>query len=77
MAEFEVGGGADYTGADWPIAWYNRNLRIFCNLLRLRTASSDRILLIVGAGHLPLLLQMAQSAPEFESLPALTVLGQR
>lgn len=77
VAEFEVGGGADYTGADWRTAWYNRNLRIFSNLLRLRTASSDRILLIVGAGHLPLLLQLAQSAPEFESVPVLTVLNHR
>ncbi len=77
VAEFEVGGGADFTGADWRTAWYNRNLRIFSNLLRVRTANSDRILLIIGAGHVPLLLQMAQNAPEFESVPALTVLGRR
>ena len=32
---------------------------------------------IIGAGHVPLLLQMAQNAPEFESVPALTVLGRR
>lgn len=78
VAEFEVGGagGTYYTGADWRTGWYNRNLRIFSNLLRLRTANSDRILLIIGAGHVPLLLQLAQNAPEFESVPVLTVLAQ-
>jgi len=74
VAEFEVGGGADYTGADTRTAWYNRNLRIFSNLLRVRTAHSDRILLIIGGGHVPLLLQMAQNAPEFELVPVLSVL---
>ena len=74
VAEFEVGGATDYTGADTRTAWYNRNLRIFSNLLRLRTSSSDRILLIIGAGHLPILLFLAQNAPEFESVPSLTVL---
>lgn len=77
VAEFEVGDGTDYTGADWRTAWYNRNLRIFSNLLRVRTASSDRILLIIGAGHLPILLQLAQNAPEFEAVPVLTVLNRR
>jgi len=75
VAQFEVGGGGDYTGPDWRTGWYNRNLRIFSNLLRLRTQSADRILVIIGAGHVPLLLQMAQSAPEFDSVPALSVLG--
>ena len=74
VAEFEVGGGTDYTGADWRTAWYNRNLRIFSNLLRVRTSNSDRILLIIGAGHLPILLQLAESAPEFEAVPVLSVL---
>ena len=77
VAEFEVGGGTDYTGADTRTAWYNRNLRIFSNVLRIRTANSDRILLIIGGGHVPLLLQMAQNAPEFELVPALSVLKQR
>jgi hypothetical protein len=76
VAEFEVGGGGDYTGADWRTAWYNRNLRIFSNLSRVRTTKSDRILLIIGAGHLPLLLQLAQNALGFESVPVLTVLNQ-
>ena len=77
MAQFEVGGAGDYMGADWRTGWYNRNLRIFSNLLRVRTSRADRILVIMGAGHIPLLLQMAQNAPEFELVPALSVLGQR
>jgi hypothetical protein len=35
---------------------------------------SDRILVIIGAVHVPLLLQMAQTAPEIESIPVLSVL---
>lgn len=77
VAQFEVGGGGDYTGADWRTGWYNRNLRIFSNLLRLRSSSSDRILVIIGAGHVPLLLQMAQTAPEIESIPVLSVLNPK
>ncbi len=75
MAQFEVGGGGDYTGADWRTGWYNRNLRIFSNLLRVRKSNSDRILLIIGAGHIPLLLQMAENAPEFGSVSVSSVLS--
>ncbi len=78
VAEFEVGGGAgDYTGADTRTAWYNRNLRIFSNLLRLRASNSDRVLLVIGSGHVPLLHFMAQNAPEFELVSAHTVLRKR
>ena len=68
---------SNYTGADWRTGWYNRNLRIFSNLLRLRRSSSDRILVIIGAGHVLLLLQMAQTAPEIESIPVLSVLSPK
>lgn len=77
VAQFEVGGAGDYTGADWRTAWYSRNLRIFSNVLRVRTSSADRILVIMGAGHTPLLLQMAENAPEFDSVSVLSFLGQR
>ncbi len=75
VAEFEVGGGGDYTGADSKTGWYNRNLRIFSNIERVRAASSDRILVIIGAGHVPILQHLAENAPEYELIPCLDVLG--
>jgi len=75
VAEFEVGGQGDYTGADSKTAWYNRNLRIFSNIERVRTASSDRILVIIGAGHIPILQHLAENAPEYELISCLDVLG--
>ena len=75
VAEFEVGGRGDYTGADSKTAWYNRNLRIFSNIERVRTASSDRILVIIGAGHIPILEHLAENAPEYELISCLDVLG--
>jgi hypothetical protein len=60
----EVGGRGDYSGADMRSAWYNRNLRIFSNLLRLQSEREERILVIIGAGHAPLLRHFIENAPE-------------
>jgi hypothetical protein len=60
----EVGGRGDYSGADMRSAWYNRNLRMFTNLLRMQSDREERILLIVGAGHAPLLRHFIENAPE-------------
>jgi hypothetical protein len=60
----EVGGQGDYSGADMRSAWYNRNLRIFTNLLRMQSDREERILVIIGAGHAPLLRHFIENAPE-------------
>jgi hypothetical protein len=52
-----IGEQEDYVGMDWLIWWYQRNLIMFSNLARIATASDDRILLIVGAGHVQILSQ--------------------
>ena len=65
VSDFTVGNGEDYLGPDGATAWYNRNLRIFNNLQRITESPSDRILLIVGAGHLPILRFLAQASPEY------------
>lgn len=46
--------------------WYNRNLRIFNNILRTKPASSDRIIVLFGNGHIPILKHCFESSPEFE-----------
>ncbi len=64
---FAVGDGTVFPGPDGFVSfWYNRNLRIFSNLLRLVENKDERILLIIGHGHLPILRHAALSAPQIE-----------
>lgn len=64
---FHVGRGDNYTGADNVTGWwYNRNLRIFENVMRLVDSPRERVFVLVGAGHLPILLHAAESSPEVE-----------
>lgn len=46
--------------------WVNRNLRIFNKVLLTKPSSDDRILMLFGAGHVPLLKQCFESSPDFE-----------
>ena len=63
---FKVGMGNEYPGVDWVTAWYNRNLRIFANLQRITKSQDERILLIIGSGHLPILRHCVLASPEYE-----------
>ncbi|HEV8362762.1 MAG TPA: DUF5694 domain-containing protein [Gemmatimonadaceae bacterium] len=65
VGSFKLGPNADYLGVDDATQWYNRNLRIFSNLQHMTSGPSERIILIIGAGHLPILRFLAQSAPEY------------
>lgn len=71
VGQFKAGSGFTeendgYFGPDSATGWYNRNLRTFRNLQRLTESTDERILLIIGAGHLPILRFLAQSSPEYE-----------
>lgn len=46
--------------------WYSRNLRIFNNILSTRPTQEDRIVVLFGNGHAPILRQCFESSPEFE-----------
>ncbi|SOC43895.1 DUF5694 domain-containing protein [Ureibacillus acetophenoni] len=52
-----IGEGTDYVGIDWLRWWYQRNLIIYHNLLKLIDKTDERILLIIGTGHLYLVRQ--------------------
>ena len=53
-----IGLGDQYPGANWvTYMWYARNLKIFVNLTRVTESADDRILLIIGAGHVFLVQQ--------------------
>ncbi len=67
VGRFRVGGGEDYAGADaFPTAWYNRNLRIFSNILRASGPARERLVVLIGVGHVPILRHLAESSPEIE-----------
>lgn len=50
-----------YPGIEWVQGWYGRNMRIFVNLTRI-TKPGDRILVIYGQGHIPLLTQFVRDS---------------
>jgi hypothetical protein len=47
----------EYAGSDLLAAWYQRNIRIYRNIVALIDSPNDRILVIYGAGHLGWLRQ--------------------
>lgn len=53
--------------------WYNRNLRIYSNLLRLMEPG-DRLLLLIGAGHVPIIRHAADASPEIDLIEVSEVL---
>lgn len=62
---FKIGAGDAYPGPDRITAWFNRNLRIFANLQRITERPDERILLVIGAGHVPILRHCVQASPEY------------
>lgn len=65
VGTFKAGTGDEYPGADVKTAWYNRNLRIFANIQRITSAANERILVVIGAGHLPILRHCVDASPEY------------
>jgi hypothetical protein len=57
--------GANYQGADMVNTWYHRNLRIFSNFHKISDSPTDRIFVVYGAGHIPLLQRFAEDSPYF------------
>jgi Family of unknown function (DUF5694) len=56
-ATVPYGDPLDYAGPDLLAAWYQRNIRIYNNIVKLIESPNDRILVIYGAGHLGWLRQ--------------------
>lgn len=69
-----IGAGAHYVGIEWVKGWYERNLKIYANLARI-TAPGDRILVIYGAGHIPLLTQFTRDSGLYTLEPVERYLG--
>lgn len=57
----------DGQGADkLSIWWYNRNLRIFSNIINITESPSDRIMVIIGNGHAAILRQLFEASPQYQ-----------
>jgi hypothetical protein len=52
-----VGVGDGYLGADLLAKWYERNIRMFANLTAV-IEPGDRVLVVVGSGHAPILREL-------------------
>lgn len=46
--------------------WYNRNARIFANIINLTESPDDRILVIFGNGHAAILRQFFEASPQYD-----------
>ena len=62
----QIGIDTQYPGAHWVIHnWYARNFKIFVNLTRIAESADDRILLIIGAGHVFLVQQFLEDSGDY------------
>jgi hypothetical protein len=57
FAYVPLGDPYDSAGPDLLAAWYQRNIRIYSNIVKLIDSPNDKILVIYGAGHLGWLRQ--------------------
>jgi hypothetical protein len=55
----------DWAGADLVSDWFRRNMRIYSNVVQLFDSPDERVLVIVGAGHLGWLRGPFDSNPNF------------
>jgi len=56
--------GDDFAGPALLGTWYERNVRIFANLTRTAEAG-DRVLIVYGMGHVPILKHLLESSAVF------------
>ena len=61
----QIGDADHYVGLDWLLGWYERNLKIFVNLTRITESDDDRILLMIGAGHVFLVQQYLEDSGNY------------
>ena len=57
------GDPGDSAGADLLAAWYQRNIRIYQNIVKLIESPNERVLVVYGSGHLGWLRQNVSNDP--------------
>ena len=63
LAALRVGADTSYPGATVAARWYERNLKITSNILRVIDSPADRVLVIMGAAHAPILRELLERVP--------------
>ena len=69
-------------GENYPIAdgfvsrWYNRNIRIYGNIRALPTEPGERVLVVIGAGHVPILKHLIENSGALSFVEVSDVLGE-
>lgn len=64
-----------YAGALKLRPWYDRNMRILQNVFRSMEATDERVLLLIGHGHLRVLKQIMEMTPQLCPVSAVPYLG--
>jgi hypothetical protein len=64
LLEPDTDEAALYAKSDLLTNWYKRNIRMMTNVARI-SSPGDRVLLIVGSGHLGILRDFAAASPGF------------
>lgn len=59
------GEGDNYAGPDALGRWYRRNLRMVHNIWRAVTTDTERVLFVVGSGHVHVLRHLLTEFPQF------------
>lgn len=71
---FYVGIDDNFVGADQAALFYQRNMRIFSNLNRIKMTVDDRVLIIMGSAHTAMLREFINRSPKFEMVNTLDYL---
>tara|TARA_R110002051_G_scaffold13808_1_gene45539 strand:+ start:1364 stop:2230 length:867 start_codon:yes stop_codon:yes gene_type:complete len=71
---FYVGIEDNFVGADQAALFYQRNMRIFSNLNRIKMNKTDRVLIIMGSAHSAMLREFIDRSPKFEMVNTLDYL---
>ena len=74
LAALRVGADTNYPGATVTARWYERNLKITSNILRVIDSPNDRVLVLMGAAHGPILRELLERVPGVRVVPTASVL---
>lgn len=72
-----VGAQASYVGVNVVSNWYKRNLKIYANICSITDYKEDeRLLVIIGAGHVHLLNQFFNDSPDYKVINITEILDK-
>ena len=69
FAAARLGPLGDDAGAEFIGQWYLRNIRMYANICRSTRDADQRVLVIVGNGHRPIIEQVLRADPDEGYLP--------